>query len=222
VNRLAQREKDQDGFEAYLRHLSDENEESLKKLRATWMDPLINDNFRYLLSEVASLEKKLQQAQADLLVNTFNPNSVTGKQLIAKCKRLQEENEALGRQLEAGKQELEQQNALLKDINEELQRGMAEMQELVQHLDAELLELTLANAKLKARLRHCRCQHVPAELLADDAHEQQQRQQQTEDASNTTPAGSHTDSSAGGPMPPSEPSSSSSRSANTPAPMADE
>ena len=90
-----------------MRHLHDENEESLKKLRATWMDPvyaisllcasgryahrrsafalqLINDSFRYLLSEVANLEKKLQQAQADLLVNTFNPQVIVIGGVLAK------------------------------------------------------------------------------------------------------------------------------------------
>lgn len=62
----------------------------------------MNENYRLVKEQLGVLEKKLLEAQQDLLANEFSTQSATGRQLMAKCKRLQEENEQFGKEMAEG------------------------------------------------------------------------------------------------------------------------
>lgn len=52
---------------------------------------------------VEEKEKKLKELNENIAANTFTPTSKMGKQLMAKCKTLQEENEEIGNEASEGK-----------------------------------------------------------------------------------------------------------------------
>lgn len=52
---------------------------------------------------VEEKEKKLKEFQENAAANNFTPTSKMGKQLMAKCKTLQEENEEIGMEASEGK-----------------------------------------------------------------------------------------------------------------------
>ncbi len=86
----------------------------------------MNDAFTALQERVKDLEKKLRTATEDLKAVQFTPQTLAGRQLISKCRRLQEENEEFGRQLSDGRlQRLEADLTLQKMLTEELQHAVA-------------------------------------------------------------------------------------------------
>jgi chromosome segregation ATPase len=108
------------------------------------MDPLVNRNFTLLQEKVTGLEKKLQTAHEDLQAVQFDPNntSFAGKQLIARCRRLKEENEELGKkQAEGDSGPLKTQIKLQKSEIERLNAQLAEEWEFELELGEELNKL---------------------------------------------------------------------------------
>jgi len=164
VNRLTQAEKDIYNLEIYNRDLKENSAKKAMQMRTTFMDPLVNDNFKALQEQVKEYEKKLKQSQEDLKSAKFSAETYEGRQLIAKCRRLHVENEEFGRQLSEEKvHKLEAQLAKERKQNSELHDAIAESHDWVARLDEELEEmqktifkLQQVNSKLEGELKRYR------------------------------------------------------------------
>jgi hypothetical protein len=89
------------------------------------LDPAVNAQFQKLREALEQSEKKLKEKQDELDALQFQPSSITGRKLIAKCKLLQEENEELGLQMSEERiHKLENELALQRDLSEEYKRGL--------------------------------------------------------------------------------------------------
>ena len=144
VVRLTRKERDIFNLEAYIKELMESSEKKMLQMRTTFMDPLVNENFQRLQDQIAEYEKKLVTAQEDLKAVQFdaNNNSYMGKQLIAKCRRLQEENEEHGKELaQSDSGRMSAQLKLQKHDIDRLNLQLAEEWEFELELGEELTKL---------------------------------------------------------------------------------
>jgi len=96
------------------------------------------------------MKKKLKSAQEDLKAVKFSAETYEGRQLIAKCRRLHEENDEFGRQLSEEKvHKLEAQLATERKQNSELHDAIAESHDFVTQLDEEVEESQKTIIKLQ-------------------------------------------------------------------------
>ena len=71
-------------------------------VRLGQVDPWLNDGHQRVCDELASTQRKLRELQEDFAAAQYSSESFVGRQLIAKCRRLQQENEDLGALLADG------------------------------------------------------------------------------------------------------------------------
>jgi len=99
---------------------------------------------------ITKLEAELKKTQEDLLAVKFTPQSVTGKQLMSKCRLLYEENEEFGLQVSEGRiHQLQCEVALNQEYAKELRESLDESNLLVMQLDQEIETLEEELTKLK-------------------------------------------------------------------------
>jgi len=152
--RLTQLDQDIYNLEKLNKELKESSQKKALQMRTTFMDPLVNDNFKALQEQVKEYEKKLKSAQEDLKAAQFNAEMYEGKQLINKCRRLHEENEEFGRQLSEGRvHKMEADLALEKKQNSELRDAIGESHDWVTRLDEELEEMQTKIFRLEGELK---------------------------------------------------------------------
>ncbi|GMH42464.1 hypothetical protein BSKO_10383 [Bryopsis sp. KO-2023] len=112
------------------------------QLKQLLLDPALQKEFRFLKSELEEKKKEVKKLQEELDGVTFTQDSKAGKMLVAKCKKLQEENEDMGRELSEGRvHHLETQLALAKNFAEEMRKKCLDMEEHCSALDEEAEDL---------------------------------------------------------------------------------
>lgn len=146
VIRLTQKEKDISSLEGYIKELTDVSENRALQLRSSFADPLINELIEALQLQLAETEKRLKNVLDEQRAFQFSPDvcNPKGLQLLSKCRRLQMENDELGRKLDEGlvrKLELELATKLGRDRH--LER---DYQSVIQAQEKELEE---KNSRLK-------------------------------------------------------------------------
>lgn len=160
VNRLTQKEKDIHSLETTIKDLKESSNKKSLRMRTTFMDPLINENYRLLRNELSACKKQLQTAQDDMKATVFNPNSIIGHQLIAKCRKLQDENEEFGRKLSEGKtHQLQAELANQKVYTDELLKDLEDQRQFNEQLDEEVEQMQSTILKLKKELEELRAHH---------------------------------------------------------------
>jgi len=98
-------------------------------MRKQFTDPLVNHNYKLLRDRLKDTEEKLRASQRELQAAEFSAESSTGRQLIKRCRKLQEENLELGRRLECTQEkELKRQLELQKEYSYELSTALSEAQ----------------------------------------------------------------------------------------------
>ncbi|XP_062028077.1 FKBP12-interacting protein of 37 kDa [Rosa rugosa] len=118
---FAKREQEVAELKSAVRDLRAQLKPPSLQARKLLLDPAIHEEFTRLKNLVEEKEKRLKQFQEDVAANNFTPTSKMGKQLMAKCKTLQEENEEIGNEASEGKMhELSMKLALQKNQNAEL------------------------------------------------------------------------------------------------------
>jgi len=139
VVRLTQKEKDVSNLEAYIKDLTESTDRRAMQMRTTHMDPLVNENFQFLLAQIEVLEKRLKIADEDKKARNFTPHTIAGIKLVDKCRKLQKENEEFGKELAQGKvHKLELALEEKRTVSEELEKGFQESSEYVVQLDEEI------------------------------------------------------------------------------------
>ncbi|GIL53487.1 hypothetical protein Vafri_9057 [Volvox africanus] len=86
---------------------------SVVQLKQLMLDPAVAREFARLRSELEAAQAELATAREELAAVTFTQESKVGRQLMAKCRSLQEENEEMGRELAEGKAHLAEAAAAL-------------------------------------------------------------------------------------------------------------
>jgi len=160
-----------------LDQLRDIQAPSLARLRQTYLDPAINLIFQQMREELEQCRKAKEEAQNELQAWQFTPDSKTGKMLMARCKKLLEENEQLGKMVSSDniaklEGEIALQNRLLIDMKDSQKDYEKIMQDMDQNLDAmsgtllhmrrqlseahqKILSLTEDNSRLKTLCEKC-------------------------------------------------------------------
>ncbi|GIM05202.1 hypothetical protein Vretimale_9641, partial [Volvox reticuliferus] len=132
---------------------------SVVQLKQLMLDPAVAREFSRLRSELEAAQAELATAREELAAVTFTQESKVGRQLMAKCRSLQEENEEMGRELAEGKahlaeaaaalarsqaddmraayQELEDHCLVMEDEAEELQREIFALRSRVMELERD-------------------------------------------------------------------------------------
>merc|ERR1719253_132952 len=127
-----------------------------RSLMETLVDPVVNLEIRALRSRLAETEQKVENLQEELEASTFDPNTISGKKLIAKTRKLLDENADLGKrisedhglraraELEAEKQRHQETREKLreaKEFSEILDEENEKLQAQIQELSKKLLEV---------------------------------------------------------------------------------
>jgi len=204
VNRLTQKEKDIHSLETTIKDLKESSNKKSLRMRTTFMDPLINENYRLLRNELSACKKQLQTAQDDLKATVFNPNSIIGHQLIAKCRKLQDENEEFGRKLSEGKtHQLQAELANQKLYTDELLKDLEDQRQFNEQLDEEVEQMQSTILKLKKEMEELRSTHPHRpDSHEPDSHEDEEEYAEQErvfdhDPQDDRPHDRAVDSSAG-------------------------
>ncbi|CAF2117805.1 unnamed protein product [Rotaria magnacalcarata] len=145
---------------------------SFSRLRQTYLDPSINLIYGQMRDEIEHSRKAREEAQNELHAWQFTPDSKTGKMLMARCKKLLEENEQLGKIVSSDnvaklEGEISLQNQLLlnmkdaqkdyEDIVLDMDTNMDAMSSILLHMRQQLTDshqqialLNEENARLKS------------------------------------------------------------------------
>ncbi|KAL6174922.1 hypothetical protein ACLB2K_051567 [Fragaria x ananassa] len=130
---FAKREQEIAELKSAVRDLRAQLKPPSLQARKLLLDPAIHEEFTRLKNLVEEKEKKLKEFQENAAANNFTPTSKMGKQLMAKCKTLQEENEEIGMEASEGKvHELSMKLALQKNQNAELR---SQFEALYKHME---------------------------------------------------------------------------------------
>jgi len=129
-------------LEGYIKTLKSAMSNRTLDVRRSFTDPLINHNYLRLENKLKDTEQKLRASHRELKAAEFSAQSSTGRQLMARCRKLQEENQELGRALETTREkELEKQLAVQLDYTRELAEALRENQNFISELcDGDLAE----------------------------------------------------------------------------------
>lgn len=126
---------------------------SVTRLRQTYLDPSINLIFGHMREEIEQTRLARDEAQNELQACQFTSDSKTGKMLMARCKKLLEENQQLGKLVSTDnvaklEGEIALQNTLLSNIKDtekdyedillDMDKNMDAMSGLLLHLRQEL------------------------------------------------------------------------------------
>lgn len=121
--------------------------------RVSLLDPAVNRAFEKYRRDAKDAEEKSISTKQELEAVTFDSQSIAGKQLMARVRALLAENDEMARTLGEGRvQELMAEAALTREYIDELQRNIAESNEFVIALDAEVDTLQRALAAEKQQL----------------------------------------------------------------------
>lgn len=122
---------------------------SLGRLRQTFLDPSINLIYGQMRDEIEHSRKAREDAQNELQAWQFTSDSKTGKMLMARCKKLLEENEQLGKVVSSDnvaklEGEIVLQNRLLtnmKDAQKDYEEIMSDMDTNMDAMSSTLLHM---------------------------------------------------------------------------------
>eukprot|EP00123_Amoebidium_parasiticum_P007823 comp18386_c0_seq1/m.19564 comp18386_c0_seq1/g.19564 ORF comp18386_c0_seq1/g.19564 comp18386_c0_seq1/m.19564 type:complete len:395 (-) comp18386_c0_seq1:87-1271(-) len=126
-------------IKAHARDLEGSSQASSVQARAGYGDVAVNKLVARLRADLQSLRDRADTLQALYDALSFTPNSAAGKQMMAKCATLLEENQQLGQSLsEARLSELEAAAKVQQKYITELLNTQNDLQVLVQSLDEEI------------------------------------------------------------------------------------
>lgn len=112
------------------------------QLKQLLLDPALNREFNRMKAELEATQKELKHVQEELVAVTYTQESKIGRQLVAKCRALADENEEMGRELAEGKMhQLEAQLSMAKDYAADMRSSFAELEEHASMLDEEAEDL---------------------------------------------------------------------------------
>ncbi|EFJ47158.1 hypothetical protein VOLCADRAFT_105213 [Volvox carteri f. nagariensis] len=126
---------------------------SVVQLKQLMLDPAVAREFARLRSELEGAQAELATAREELAAVTFTQESKVGRQLMAKCRSLQEENEEMGRELAEGKAHLaEAAAALARSQADDLRSAYQELEDHCLVMEDEAEELQREIFALRARV----------------------------------------------------------------------
>jgi len=129
IHQLGEREKLLEQQDNYINTLKMCLTNRTLEMRRQFTDPLVNHNYKLLRDRLKDTEEKLRASQRELQAAEFSAESSTGRQLIKRCRKLQEENLELGRRLECTQEkELKRKLELQKEYSYELSTALSEAQ----------------------------------------------------------------------------------------------
>jgi len=139
VMRLSTKEQEIHKLQTELQDLRAQFTKPHKELREVMLDQSLNSLFQGMKEQLKEVNKKLEQTKEDLSASMFTRESPAGRQLLAKLRYVQRENDELGQQLTEGNiHKLELEKQMQTELAEELKKAFLESNEYVIQLDEEL------------------------------------------------------------------------------------
>ncbi|CAF1116498.1 unnamed protein product [Adineta steineri] len=112
---------------------------SLSRLRQTYLDPSINFIFDQMRAEIDQCRKARNEAQNELQAFQFTSDSKIGKMLMARCKKLLDENEQLGKLISSENvAKLEGEVALQKRLLSNMKNSQKDYEEIMLNMDTNM------------------------------------------------------------------------------------
>lgn len=109
---------------------------SSTQLQSYLLDPTLNYLFERMRTEVDQAKSRVEEMQNEMAAWKFSADSNTGKQLMAKCRLLHQENQELGKMITSGTiAKLESGLAIHKNFSEDLKKSQAGKRIIVICLD---------------------------------------------------------------------------------------
>ncbi|XP_036295926.1 pre-mRNA-splicing regulator WTAP-like [Pipistrellus kuhlii] len=151
VMRLATNEQEIEEYYAQIQHLQ---QPGAGQLASALADPAINFFFLKMKDELENTKTKLGETQDELSAWKFTPASQTGKDLMARCRMLIQENQKLGRQVNQELiAQLEAELALQKKYSEELKSSSDELSDFIVQLEEEVEDMQSTILVLQQQLK---------------------------------------------------------------------
>lgn len=135
------------------------NEPAIIQVKQLLLDPAMNKEFTLLKTELESNQAEIRRLQGELDGVSFTQQSKAGRLLMAKCRKLQEENEEMGRELSEGNvHQLETQLGMAKQFADEVHRKFKDLEAHCCALDEEAEDIqqqifVLKNQQTNSRYR---------------------------------------------------------------------
>eukprot|EP00210_Caulerpa_lentillifera_P009254 g8821.t1 len=135
------------------------NEPAIIQVKQLLLDPAMNKEFTLLKNELESNQAEIRRLQGELDGVSFTQQSKAGRLLMAKCRKLQEENEEMGRELSEGNvHQLETQLGMAKQFADEVYRKFKDLEAHCCALDEEAEDIQqqifiLKNQQTNSRYR---------------------------------------------------------------------
>ncbi|CAF3343415.1 unnamed protein product [Rotaria sp. Silwood1] len=166
---------------------------SLSRLRQTYLDPSINLIYGRMRDEIEQSRKACDEAQNELHSWQFTPDSKTGKMLMARCKKLLEENEQLGKIVSSDNvAKLEGEIALQNQLLSNMKDTQKDYEDIVLDMDTNMDAMSSTLLHMRQQLTDS---HQQITLLSEENARLKNLYQST-NKSLITPNGTiHTDSS---------------------------
>lgn len=166
---------------------------SLNRLRQTYLDPSINLIYGKMRDEIEHCRKARDEAQNELHSLKFTSDSKTGKMLMARCKKLFDENEQLGKMVSSDNiAKLEGEIALQNRFLSNLQDTEKDCEDILLNMDTNM-------DAMSSTLLHMRDQLTDSHRQIAQLNEENSRLkalcQSTHKSLNTPNGANHTDSS---------------------------
>eukprot|EP01025_Chloroclados_australasicus_P031164 TRINITY_DN3146_c0_g1_i1.p2 TRINITY_DN3146_c0_g1~~TRINITY_DN3146_c0_g1_i1.p2 ORF type:complete len:298 (+),score=47.61 TRINITY_DN3146_c0_g1_i1:52-945(+) len=99
--------------------LAQGTEPSIIQLKQCLLDPAVHSEVMRLKGEVDKREEQIRSLREELQAATFTPDSAAGRELVKKCKQLQQENDDLGKELAEENVQMYKLQIKLKDEEKE-------------------------------------------------------------------------------------------------------
>ena len=139
---LTEKQKETTDLRATVTHLENYNHPAETWGRKVLLDPAVGVQFRLLHDELTAVKANERKLTEAVQAEHFSPESMTGKKLLAKCEKLQKENEELARRLAGGGGEKKggkeaDENVELKEEVKVLKKKLAHSQVRLEELEEE-------------------------------------------------------------------------------------
>ncbi|CAF1248085.1 unnamed protein product [Adineta steineri] len=166
---------------------------TLGRLRQTYLDPSVNLIYGQMREEIEHSRKARDEAQNELQAWKFTSDSKTGKMLMARCKKLLDENEQLGKIVSSDNvAKLEGETALQNRLLSNIKDAQKDYEEILLDMDTNMDAMSSTLLHMRQQLNDS---HRQITILNEENTRLKTLCQSTNNPLNTPNGTTHTDSS---------------------------
>ncbi|OTF75444.1 hypothetical protein BLA29_002349 [Euroglyphus maynei] len=160
---------------------------SISHMESVYLDPALNYIFEKMKKEVDMAKSRVEEMRDDMKAWKFNSDSISGKQIMAKCRQLHQENEELGKMISSGKiAKLESGLAMAKIYSESLIKSHADVEEFLHELEENVEGLQNTVYYMQQQLKQMKDRNDQLEKMIHNCNGECKNQLVNDTANNDT------------------------------------